>query len=605
MNIIDALVVTLGIDASDYEKKQEQAKVSLKKFSDASSKQTKLIAESGKKAAGAFSALKIEILGALAAFGMGAGFKAFIESSMNAQASAGRTADALGVSVQSMRAYSLMAREMGESGDAAVGTLNKVAAGMAAARRGDVSFLAAANKYGAGLNMGDNVETTMSKLNKMAFAIKQKFGEQQAIGVLGELGISDQLQAIQLTEDPAKYAQERAEAMRKVGVWTPQQIAQNEKLQKQWADFLQQMDNLKIKIANEIEPALIKLGNQFEAWVNGGGLDRLTKKLEKFFDEVQKIVNALGGVKGILIEIAAIKVFGWVASIGGWVLKLASLTKALNAAKLAAAAGGAGSAVPAAAEGAGAGLASRAVPLLTRVSMWALPVWALFHSESTGGKKNANGVYEDEFDWNSPEGQAAIAKQKAAQKTAATRGMRNNNPGNIKYGDFAKRMGATAADSSGFAIFPTASAGLAAITANLASYGRKGFDTPSEIAHRWSATDQDAYTKRLAALFGGNPNKQLNMSDPKVLAALSGGIITQENGTNPYTSMMPSGAYVGARPEASVQGAKSSTTTNSVTINGPINVNAPKATNANGVAMGMKKALNDNPLIAGSVTALA
>ncbi len=35
------------------------------------------------------------------------------------------------------------------------------------------------------------------------------------------------------------------------------------------------------------------------------------------------------------------------------------------------------------------------------------------------------------------------------------RNLRNNNPGNIRYGDFAKSKGATSADSGGFAIFPT------------------------------------------------------------------------------------------------------------------------------------------------------
>jgi hypothetical protein len=45
-----------------------------------------------------------------------------------------------------------------------------------------------------------------------------------------------------------------------------------------------------------------------------------------------------------------------------------------------------------------------------------------------------------------------------------------------------------------------------------------------------------------------------------------------------------------------------------VTINGPINVQT-KATDANGIAMGLgnglREAFRDNPLIAGSVTALA
>jgi len=62
---------------------------------------------------------------------------------------------------------------------------------------------------------------------------------------------------------------------------------------------------------------------------------------------------------------------------------------------------------------------------------------------------------------------------------------------------------------------------------------------------------------------------------------------------------------VGAPRGTQTAATKSSTHTSTVTINGPINVNAPKATNADGVAKGMKKALNDNPLIAGSVTALA
>jgi hypothetical protein len=121
---------------------------------------------------------------------------------------------------------------------------------------------------------------------------------------------------------------------------------------------------------------------------------------------------------------------------------------------------------------------------------------------------------------------------------ASTRGIRNNNPGNIRYGDFARRHGATGQDANGFAIFPDASTGLRAINDNLTSYGRMGVNTPYSIAHRWSATDQDAYTRRLAGLFGGDPNRPLDMSDPAVLNALRNGIITQENGSNPYAAEM-------------------------------------------------------------------
>jgi len=130
----------------------------------------------------------------------------------------------------------------------------------------------------------------------------------------------------------------------------------------------------------------------------------------------------------------------------------------------------------------------------------------------------------------------------------STRGIRNNNPGNIKYGEFARRHGATGQDAGGFAIFPSVAAGLGAINANLSSYGRQGINTPSAIAHRWSATDQDAYTQRLAELFGGDANKPLNLSDPAVLNALRNGIILQENGKNPYSAEMLGGAGTAAAP---------------------------------------------------------
>lgn len=511
-----------------------------------------------------------------------------------------------------MQAWQTVAKGMGGSAQDAVSTLQAIGKGMAESRSGPASaFTLAAMKYGVGISGTDTPEQAMLKVFQKIYEIKQKGGQQLAMVAANALGVSSFSMQQYAMEDPAERATQYAEAMKNAGGITKQTSKESEDLLFKWALFSERMTTIKYKIFDKLAPTLEKLADQLVNFLDSVDWDKVIAKVGELFTRLQQIVQALGGVKGILIEIAAIKVFGWVASIGMWVLKLRSLTMALTAARAAAAAGGvagavggaagaAGGAAEGAAAGAGAGLAAKAIPIATRISMWALPIWALFHSESTGGKQRANGTYEDEFDWSSPEGQAAIAKQKAAQKTAATRGMRNNNPGNIKYGAFARSMGATGQDMGGFAVFPTAQAGIAAIAANLRSYGRKGFDTPSEIAHRWSTTDQAAYTKTLAALFGGNANKQLDMSNKSVLAALTNAIISQENGANPYLGMVNS--YVGA-PRGTQ--AKTTTNTNTVTINGPINVNAPKATNADGIAKGMRKGLQDNPLIAGSVTALA
>lgn len=80
--------------------------------------------------------------------------------------------------------------------------------------------------------------------------------------------------------------------------------------------------------------------------------------------------------------------------------------------------------------------------------------------------------------------------------SSGSRGLRNNNPGNLEYGPFAKANGATDSDGR-FAIFPTPEAGVAAHTALLQkNYLAKGLDTPEKIVAKYapkSENDQAAY----------------------------------------------------------------------------------------------------------------
>lgn len=321
----------------------------------------------------------------------------------------------------------------------------------------------------------------------------------------------------------------------------------------------------------------------FASWVKAINWKKVGGDIHTFIDDIDKVVNALGGVKGILIEIAGIKALSFAGSAAMGLLNIAALTKAMKglrgAAKdaaaaeaVAAAAGGApGKAAGIAAAEGGAGLLSKFGWLggLLRGAMWAprpaeSPEQFREHLKKEGLLRPAHESYwqkwEDVFHWrtNAPSGgvshpsvmpQVGLAKG-VSLSGKITRGERNNNPGNIIYGRFAQRMGATGEDSGGFAIFPSALQGINAIGANLRSYGRKGFNTPFEIAHRWSTTDQDAYTKRLANLFGGNPNQQLDMNDPAVIASLSRGIITQENGRDPYAAAI--GPYSQSRQASPV-----------------------------------------------------
>lgn len=119
----------------------------------------------------------------------------------------------------------------------------------------------------------------------------------------------------------------------------------------------------------------------------------------------------------------------------------------------------------------------------------------------------------------------------------ASRGVRNNNPGNIVYGQFAKDMGATGSDGR-FAVFPDAQTGLAAMAENLRQYSARGLDTMDKIIRRWappSENDTTGYINRAAGMAGVRPGQKLDFNNPAVLSAVMGAITRVENGYNPYS----------------------------------------------------------------------
>ncbi|CAI1026147.1 Uncharacterised protein [Serratia ficaria] len=123
--------------------------------------------------------------------------------------------------------------------------------------------------------------------------------------------------------------------------------------------------------------------------------------------------------------------------------------------------------------------------------------------------------------------------------SSAARGLRNNNPGNIEASDSNPWEGQAGSDGR-FAKFETPEHGIRALGKNLLSYQRQGYDTVSEIVNRWApdsdGNDTDAYIKALCGALGVGANDQVDMSNPRTLAALCAGIVKHENGSQPYTT---------------------------------------------------------------------
>lgn len=114
----------------------------------------------------------------------------------------------------------------------------------------------------------------------------------------------------------------------------------------------------------------------------------------------------------------------------------------------------------------------------------------------------------------------------------ATRGIRNNNIGNIRVSKD-QWEGATGDDGS-FVTFDSPDSGVRALAKNLMSYGRQGYDSIEKIIGRWAPpneNDTQAYIDSVVAATGIPATQSINLQDPDVLASLSEAIGFHETGS--------------------------------------------------------------------------
>ncbi|MBQ0957028.1 structural protein [Serratia symbiotica] len=120
------------------------------------------------------------------------------------------------------------------------------------------------------------------------------------------------------------------------------------------------------------------------------------------------------------------------------------------------------------------------------------------------------------------------------------RGIRNNNPGNIRWGDDWKGLlpDKQRTDKS-FCQFSTPEYGIRAMIIILRNYQKKhGINTISGIIHRWAPTsenDTQAYIDSVSQEVGVAPDQRIDVSDSRILMKLLQAIIRHENGSQPYS----------------------------------------------------------------------
>lgn len=118
-----------------------------------------------------------------------------------------------------------------------------------------------------------------------------------------------------------------------------------------------------------------------------------------------------------------------------------------------------------------------------------------------------------------------------------TRGVRNKNPGNIRFNVHNNWKGQKGKDDAGFVIFSDAKYGIRAIGKTLDSYGRRGINSVRDIIYTWAPTNENdtaSYVDSVVSRTGFPPDMPLSREYgnwPELVKA----IIHHENGFVPYS----------------------------------------------------------------------
>ena len=121
-----------------------------------------------------------------------------------------------------------------------------------------------------------------------------------------------------------------------------------------------------------------------------------------------------------------------------------------------------------------------------------------------------------------------------------SRGIRNNNPGNIRWKDKWRGLKEDGREQDeDFCVFVAPEYGIRAMARILLNYSSVyKINTVAGIVYRWappSENDTVSYIKHVAKCLGVDSDESINVKDNNTLLKLIKAIVKHENGVQPYT----------------------------------------------------------------------
>jgi hypothetical protein len=251
-SVIDALVVTLGLDASKFKQGSDDAQKSLKQTSGEAAKTAKELEARGKQAASFFSAIKVEALSVMAIFTAGMGLKAFVQDTLSSSAQLQNLAGNLQMSAGGVQAWQKTFERAGASASDATSLFTSAANEIGKLKTGQGMGEALKGIAMAGGNVNEALKgpremvleeaRVLEKLN----AINPALARARAM----QMGLSDAQFAV-LKSGPAAL-QAQVDAQQKLIGLNDDQIKRMAALNAKWNDFKTSLEGIGNRMMGEL-----------------------------------------------------------------------------------------------------------------------------------------------------------------------------------------------------------------------------------------------------------------------------------------------------------------------------------------------------------------
>lgn len=335
--VIDALVVTLGLDPSKYKAGSAEAQKSLKVTRDEAALTARSMSAEGERAAQFFVKIRNEALGVLAIFTAGVGIKDFVSNVVGGAAALGRLSSDLGVSTRDLSAWQRAAEMAGGSAEGIVAQLKQSQSAVASWKLGQVTGDEQAFfQYGGKAeDLADGNQYLLARSKIVADMFKVDPGRAQLIAQ--QMGL-DPAQFDFLKQGPS-LIQQQVGAMKAHSSVTAENAARADELRKKWLEFTYTLSDTGTTIALALMPALDRIlvwAERLAVWVEKHKsdialwVDNTAKAIGRFADRADEAAKSVGGWKNVLLALGAIKLLSVTNNLLGLTGALLGVGRALG-----------------------------------------------------------------------------------------------------------------------------------------------------------------------------------------------------------------------------------------------------------------------------------